>query len=378
MPVRASVPVSSSVSHPPSLPPIYSVAAVRKLEAAAQASDPDVSLMERAGAAAARAAVDMLADSGRRVTVLAGPGNNGGDAIEVAVHLRRQFYDVAVAFLGDPQRLPRDAARALSKWQQAGGSLSAEMPARRTDLIVDGLFGIGLTRPPEGAAARWIDAANRQGSAILALDIPSGLQGDTGAVLGCAIRATRTVTFIGLKPGLLTLDGPDHSGELAVDALGFDWTSLGEPTGWLLDDGAFALRPPPRPRNFHKGNAGTVAVIGGAAGMVGAAFIAGRAALQVGAGKVLLGMMSLESAPTVDLVQPELMVGASAAALAAAGVVAIGPGLGREAPAKQAMREACSAGKPLVVDADALNLAATDTAVAGALTVCVAMKSRTP
>lgn len=361
----------------PSFPPIYSTGDLRALESAAQARAPDTSLMERAGAAATEAALGMLGDSGRRVLVLAGPGNNGGDALEVAASLRRQFCDVEVIFHGNPSRLPKDAARALAKWQAAGGTLSDKPSPRRHDLIIDGLFGIGLARPLEGRAAELVELANRSAAPILALDIPSGLNGDTGVVLGCAIRARRTITFMGWKPGLLTLDGPDHAGTVTVDSLGFDWPAIHAARGVFLDATTLELRPPPRPRNFHKGQAGTVAVVGGATGMVGAPVIAGRAALKLGAGRVLVGMLS-EGAPAVDIVQPELMFNESGAALDAADVIAIGPGLGRSDAARDALRRACFAGKPLVVDADALNLASIDSTLADALGLCKAEKILTP
>jgi hydroxyethylthiazole kinase-like uncharacterized protein yjeF len=361
----------------PRLPPIYPVAGIRALEAAAQTREPGVSLMERAGSAAAEAALQMLGGSGRHISVLAGPGNNGGDALEVATHLRRQFFDVTVVFIGDRQRLPADAARAFAKWQAAGGALSDQMPRGRCDLLVDGLFGIGLGRPPQGRAADLIAAANAGRAPILALDIPSGLHGDTGAVLGSAIHARRTITFLGLKPGLLTLDGPDHAGDVTVAPLGFAWAELHAPSGFLLDTQVLDYAPPARPRNFHKGNAGTVGIAGGADGMVGAALLAGRAALHAGAGKVLVGMLCA-SAPSIDIVQPELMLRTAQGALEGADVIAVGPGLGRSEEAKAILLAACAAGKPMVVDADALNLAGADAAAGAALARCRQEKILTP
>src|SRR5262249_40222446 len=152
-----------------------------------------------------------------------------------------------------------------------------QIPAKPPGLIVDGLFGIGLARPIEGAFAKLVDWTNAQRCPILALDIPSGLDADTGRVLGRAVRATHTITFIGLKPGLLTLDGPDLCGEISV--AGLDIEKPGIDHGWVSEPGLFAKALKPRPRNFHKGLAGSVGILGGAEGMTGAALLAGRAAL---------------------------------------------------------------------------------------------------
>jgi NAD(P)H-hydrate repair Nnr-like enzyme with NAD(P)H-hydrate epimerase domain len=162
--------------------PVYLTQDIRRIEAA-NASLP---LMERAGAAAAELAITLLSDKGKDVLILAGPGNNGGDAKIVARVLQEKFFRVTLADAKNPP------------------------PAKSWNLVVDGLFGIGLARPIDGEYAKLVDYANAQSCPVLALDIPSGIQSDTGQVLGRAVRATHTITFIGLKPGLLTLDGPDH------------------------------------------------------------------------------------------------------------------------------------------------------------------------
>ena len=155
--------------------PVYLTEDIRRIEKAAG----DAPLMERAGAAAAELAVTLLSDKGKDVLVLAGPGNNGGDAKIIARILQERFFRVSLA--GKPEEIPNDI---------------------RWNLVVDGLFGIGLTRPIEGAYARLVDYANAQSCPVLALDIPSGIDSDTGQVRGGAVRATHTLTFIGLKPGL--------------------------------------------------------------------------------------------------------------------------------------------------------------------------------
>jgi hydroxyethylthiazole kinase-like uncharacterized protein yjeF len=181
------------------------------------------------------------------------------------------------------------------------------------------------------------------------------------------VRATRTLTFIAYKPGLLTLDGPDHCGELEVDMLGLEPPALLEPEGALLDADILDAAVAPRPRNFHKGNAGTVGVLGGAAGMVGAAVIAGRAALRCGAGRVLLGLLTPRP-PYVDYAHPELML-RKPAALLEEGVVDVlvaGPGMGKADSSAKLLRAALAAPLPLVLDADALNLIGASRALAAA------------
>jgi len=318
------------------------------------------SLMERAGLAAAEYARELLGENGRSVLVLAGPGNNGGDAFEVATHLKRWFYRVEVVFAGDEHRLSGDALRALRKWRECGGNTYAAPPAAlRPDLVVDGLFGIGLTRALEGSYAELIAAINRLTAPKLALDIASGINADTGALMGTALRATHTITFIALKPGLLTLDGPDCCGRIRVADLGLDVRAMPECKGATTAAGCVRQALAPRPHNFHKGNAGSVGVLGGSYGMVGAAVLAGRAALKLGAGKVFLGLLS-DHPPDLDYDQPELML-RTPRELLEAGMIsafAAGPGMGTAKSAEQLLREVLEANVPLVLDADALNLIA--------------------
>ena len=348
--------------------PIYPSASIRELESAAPAGA--VSLMERAGLAAAQYAQALLGEPashpGRSVLVVAGPGNNGGDAFEAAVHLKRNFFRVTVVFAGDPARLPTDARKAFDKWTASGAGCTADIaePAQ-CDLIIDGLFGIGLTRPLSGAHAALVEKMNRLGRPILALDVPSGLNSDTGAVMGVAVRASHTLTFIALKPGLLTLDGPDCCGALRVDALGLDPVALLAPQGRLLNVSVMGALPR-RPANFHKGMAGQVAVIGGAEGMLGAVLLAARAALKTGAGKVFAGFLSA-NAPDFDPIQPELMMRSPEHCMAASTVLLLGPGMGTGAAAAALLRTALAGDKPLVLDADALNLLATDSSLSAQL-----------
>ncbi len=340
--------------------PIYTTRAVRKLEALATEASGAPILMERAGTAAAEFARSLCGDTAKAVLVLAGPGNNGGDAFEVAAHLKRWFFRVSVVFAGERDKLSSDAQAALSKWEAEGGTLLGDIPDDlRFDLAVDGLFGIGLTRPLAGAHAALVDKLNALGLPVLALDIPSGINADTGAVMGKAVRASHTITFIANKPGLLTLDGPDHCGEIHLDTLGVDAAKLLAPEGQRLGAEVLERVLPPRAKNFHKGQAGSVGILGGAAGMVGAALIAGRAALKCGAGRVYLGLLTAR-APYVDYSQPELMLRKPKELLAKGLVNALvaGPGMGTGKTAAAMVRAALNSPAPLVLDADALNLIA--------------------
>ena len=342
--------------------PVYRTAGIREVEARAVIAAHAPSLMERAGLAAAQIARDMIADGARGVLVLAGPGNNGGDAFVVARHLKEWLFSVDVVFAGDEAKLSGDSRAALAAWRKCGGSMPSEIPAnKRWDLVIDGLFGIGLTRDLTGRYAELIAIINSAGTRILALDIASGLDADTGRVLGCAVRADRTATFIALKPGLLTLDGPDYSGEVNLCPLDVDALNLSSSSGWLIGSDIMRTVLPPRGLNTHKGTYGSAAIIGGAPGMVGAALLAGRAAINLGAGRVYVGLLA-DDAPGYDPVQPELMLRPAheIPVLDRLDCIAVGPGLGQSPDAWQVLHSTLQSAVPLVVDADALNMIATD------------------
>ena len=349
--------------------PVYLTEDIRALERIAAERTGATPLMQLAGLAAAEYARELLGEYGRNVLVLAGPGNNGGDAFEVAAQLKRWFYRVELVFAGDEHQLSGDALAALRKWRACGGNTYAAPPAAlRPDLVVDGLFGIGLTRALEGGYAELIAGINRLRGPKLALDIASGINADTGAMMGTALRATHCITFIALKPGLLTLDGPDHCGEIRVADLGLDFSALPASKGATTSSDLLRQALPPRPLNFHKGHAGSVGVLGGAHGMVGAAVLAGRAALKLGAGKVFLGLIT-DHPPYVDYTQPELML-RTPRELFEAGMITVfaaGPGMGTAKSAEQLLREVLDADVPLVLDADALNLIAASKTLQGRL-----------
>jgi hydroxyethylthiazole kinase-like uncharacterized protein yjeF len=313
--------------------PIFLTAEIRRIEQAA--GDVTPSLMERAGAAAAEFAIGLISEKSKDILVLAGPGNNGGDARIAAARLQESFFRVTLA--SHPRELPAD---------------------KRCGLVIDGLFGIGLARAITGEYAQLVEYANRQRCPVLALDVPSGIQSDTGQLLGCAVRATHTLTFIGLKPGLLTLDGPDHCGEVRVAPLGLDSSSF-RPNAWVAGPAPFKDALKPRPRNFHKGMAGSLGILGGARGMTGAALLAGRAALQLGAGRVYVGFLQ-EELP-VDFGFPEIMLRHADDVLGMdLDAVVAGPGLGSTEHGATLVGAVLASDMPCVLDADALNLMADD------------------
>lgn len=354
--------------------PLYRTADLRAVEVAAS----DQALMQRAGLAGADLACELCSDQGAKVLILAGPGNNGGDAFEVAYHLQRRFFDIHLVFISDPARLPADALAACQRFLTNGGRLLDRIPVEvRWSLIIDGLFGIGLQRDISGRYAELVDSANTLASqlqcSLLALDCPSGLDTDTGRLLGNSIRASHTITFIGDKPGLHTGDGPDCCGQITLARLG-----LGNPLpadqdspGKIVSTTLFAAHLQPRARNSHKGSFGSIGVFGGSKGMLGAALLAGRAALKLGSGKVYLGLLD-SGAPGVDPIQPELMLRRPETLLnAGLTALACGPGMGRSHEAIVLLEKACALNLPLVLDADALNLVATE----GDLQVALALRA---
>jgi hydroxyethylthiazole kinase-like uncharacterized protein yjeF len=350
---------------PHALQPIYPVAGIRTIEHAVMplAQPP---LMERAGRASAEEAVRLMIDRPGPLLIACGPGNNGGDGFVMARHFMQAGREVVVAFAGNPDQLPVDAHKAYQAWCDVGGQTLSDLPSPPPGgwaLVVDALFGIGLRRPVEGRYADWIRSLNALPGPRMSIDVPSGLCADTGQVLGIAFEATHTVTFIALKPGQLTLDGPDHCGEIVLKRLDLDANAQLPANGWEVSPRLFAHALKPRKLNAHKGTFGDAVIIGGAPGMCGAALLAGRAALRVGTGRVFVGLLDARG-PAVDPIQPELMIRSAEQALACGGALAIGPGLGHSDAARALMSQALASEAPLVLDADALNLLADDPALA--------------
>lgn len=338
--------------------PLFTVARLRQIEETHRAEP----LMQRAGEAAACWAETLALDCDGAILICAGPGNNGGDAFEAAARLRQRHFDVVVVFNGDAATLHADAAAAYARYGAAGGMTVAQIPPnRRWRLIIDGLFGIGLTRAPQGDDAKTIQLLNalaaEQNCPLLALDCPSGLNADSGVAQLPAIQASHTLSFIAGKPGLFTADGPDHCGEVRIAPLELP-AYPGD--GHTIAREQFAARLLPRRQNSHKGTYGSAGVLGGAHSMLGAVLLTGRAALRLGAGRVYLGPLCPE-APPFDPLQPELMLrkpeGLFGAGLSA---LACGPGLGTSLQAAELLEHSLGLEIPLVLDADALNLLALD------------------
>jgi ADP-dependent NAD(P)H-hydrate dehydratase / NAD(P)H-hydrate epimerase len=351
--------------------PILATAQVRDVESRARGRSP--ALMDLAGHATAAAARRLADDTGAAVLVVAGPGNNGGDAWVAAALLRESFARVVVLdFAGTPPQAP-EARAARQRFEAAGGQVVREWPeALQPSLVIDGLLGIGLGRDVDAPMGEAIARINGAGAPVLSIDVPSGLDAQTGRVRGSAVRASHTLTFIARKPGLHTLDGPDQCGVVECDDLGLHAEVLASAHGTLLTPAAVRGWLAPRPRNSHKGAYRSLGIIGGNRGMVGAALLAARAGLFSGAGKVFVGLLSPD-APSVDPVHPELMV-RPLDDVAAADVVVAGPGAGQSPSATSAsmfersiMPALMAQAKPLVLDADALNAIAFSDALRQAL-----------
>lgn len=307
---------------------LHSIAATRAIETRALAALPDHALMQRAGLAVARLAL-ALAPHAQTLWIACGPGNNGGDGAMAADHLRQWNKTVLLTRPG-------------------------EAPPERCDFAIDALLGIGANRAPEGALAAQIERLNALhdlGTPVLAVDLPSGLHADTGTGAGIVVRADHSLCLLTLKPGLFTAQGRDAAGEVWFDDLGVD-ASLEAPVARLNA----APRIAPRPHATHKGSFGDVAVIGGDAGMGGAALLAARAALHGGAGRVYVGL--LDGSLSIDPTQPELMLRPVETLDVKTMTVVCGCG-GGDAVRAQLPRLLASASR-LVLDADALNAIATD------------------
>jgi ADP-dependent NAD(P)H-hydrate dehydratase / NAD(P)H-hydrate epimerase len=345
---------------------VYTAEQVRALDrhAIEDLGIPSYTLMTRAGEAALRT-LRSCWPSAQNVVVVCGPGNNAGDGYVLARAAREQRLAVRVVALSDPAKLRGDARRAYDGFVAAGGSVETRGAFDDADVIVDAIFGTGLSRPLDAATADVIRAINASRAHVLALDIPSGLHSDTGEVLGTAVIAERTLTFIGLKLGFYVGDGPDHTGIVSLDDLEVPATAAAAiaSVAERIDAGVLARLLPRRPRTAHKGQNGHVLVIGGGIGMAGAARMSGEAALRAGAGLVTVATRA-ENVAAIISGRPELMCrgvadGAQLATLIEhADVLAVGPGLGQNEWARAMLDAALASNKAAVVDADALNLLA--------------------
>jgi len=323
-------------------------------------------LMERAGGAAFALLRERFPRA-RRVAVVCGPGNNGGDGYVLARLAKEAGLATTVLSPENTAGLKGDAAAARNAWHKTGGTvqvLSVEQ-LQACDVIVDALFGTGLERPLEGEWRAAVEAMNASNRPIFAIDIPSGLHADSGRLLGAAARAALTLSFIGLKAGLFTGQGREHCGLILFDDLG-------------VPDSVFAGVTPqarritqrnlhgllvPRVRHAHKGDAGRVLVVGGQPGMPGAVRLAGEAAYRAGAGLVVLATHPAHAA-SIGAARPELIAydvndaQAIQPLLVGAHALAVGPGLGQGEWGRALWQAVLTVEKPLIVDADALNLLA--------------------
>ncbi len=338
---------------------ILSLDECRALEMRAAHQLGDDVLMRRAGAFAA----DFIAgrSPGRRVTLLAGPGNNGGDAIVCALELRRRGFE---AVLVTPGGVPRSAlARTMyDEWCAAGGkTVTDPYLTEKADCVVDGLFGTGLSKPITGDFLDAVLWFNERQAFKVAIDIPSGLDAATGNWVGTlpGCRADATLAFLCVKAGLYMNEGADAAGEIHLSELDVS-IPLSNLTVAEPDEFPHVLAR--RSRFTHKGTFGRLAIVGGDDGKIGATLLAGRAALKLGAGLVTIEMLAGRR-PPVDMLMPELMFAAEPLALENFTALVVGPGLGQSDAARSRLCAAIGTGKPLVLDADALNLVAADIAL---------------
>ncbi|MDD5321755.1 MAG: NAD(P)H-hydrate dehydratase [Methylococcales bacterium] len=347
------------------LPPtLYRAAQVRELDRIAiqERNIPGFELMSRAGYEVFQWIRDKWPDA-QSVAVFCGAGNNAGDGYIVAGLALKAGLNVIVYSLAEPVNLRGDALKAYRKYSEAKGTVVPFRTGQLIDagVIVDALLGTGLDRPVTGLYALAIQVINQSSARVIAVDCPSGLNADTGNVMGCAVKADCTVTFIGLKQGLFTGQAADYCGEIF-------YASLAVPDDIFQQVSPSAVRVakiplPRRHRCSHKGDYGHVLIVGGDRGYSGAARLAGEAALRVGAGLVSVATRA-EHAGLMNLSRPELMChGVEAESqltvlLEKATVIVVGPGLGQSDWAIELFIAAINARKKLIIDADGLNLLA--------------------
>lgn len=353
---------------------LYKAAQIRELDRIAieQYGIGGYTLMTRA----AKASFDVLRQhwpQAKKITILCGTGNNGGDGYVLARLIKEAELEVHVLQLGDHSRLKGEALQASKDWGKTGGKSSGfslnifSDERKEADLIVDALLGTGLEREVTGEWAQAIEAVNANGLPVFSLDIPSGLHSDTGAVLGIGVHAEMTISYIGLKQGMFTGMAADYCGQIMFNGLQVPlevYASM-DSSSARIDNKIASRLLPKRKRTCHKGQCGHVLVIGGDHGMVGAVRLAGEAALRTGAGLVSIATRA-DHAAVIAAARPELMChgienhGDMEPLLQRATVIAIGPGLGQSAWAHDVLEQSMDSGLPIVVDADALNFLAKD------------------
>lgn len=356
--------------------PLFDTEANRVAEVAAAAVLPAHTLMARAGLATARLA-RALAPHARRAWIAAGPGNNGGDGLVAARHLRAAGLDVLVTLAGDASRAPADAAWALAQARAAGVRIDTDWPAEDAafDLALDALLGLGASRAPAGPLAEGVRRLNAGEAPVLAVDLPTGLDADTGAVLparstepgavAAAVQARWTLALLAAKPGLFTGEGPALCGDLWFDPIGVE-ADPSAASAILAGADALSRWLAPRGRGGHKGRFGDVHVVGGDAGMSGAALLCARAASVAGAGRVFVHAFDA-ALGAVDAGHPELMLRAPVPVPAAGDAATWAAGCGGGRAVAGWLHRALGLAARLVLDADALNAVAASAGLQRAL-----------
>jgi ADP-dependent NAD(P)H-hydrate dehydratase / NAD(P)H-hydrate epimerase len=365
--------------------PLHSVAATRRIEQAAAVQLAPYTLMQRAGLAVARLAC-AIAPHAQIIWLACGPGNNGGDGLEAAMHLKLWGRKPVVTWLGDEARCPPDALMSLHRARQAGVEFVTEPPLVY-DFAIDALLGIGQSKPLAGVLSDWLRHMQQTAPVILCVDVPSGLDADTGNYAATentinivAVKAVNTparakntpvfcLSLLTIKPGLFTAHGKDAAGEVWFDDLDVEpENNTSEPANaWLL--GADRAHLPVRLHASHKGTFGDVAIVGGAVGMTGAALLAARAALHAGAGRVFVALLDADTTGqrmSVDPLQPELMFRPLATLPLREQTVVCGCGGGDAV--RHVLPQILSQAPRLVLDADALNAISADTSLQTLLT----------
>lgn len=348
---------------------LYQVKHIRSCEQLAL-TDLDLSeeeLMARAGSSAFSALARLYPDI-RNIAVFCGSGNNAGDGYILARLAHEKGYSVVIHQYKTIEDLPPTARHAALTAIDAGVSCQSleEMIDSEVELIVDALLGIGVQGDVKGPLAAAINQINDSGLPVVAIDIPSGLNADTGAVLGVCVRATATITFIARKLGLFTLDGPDYCGKIICDSLGLDrLLSTTQSAVHVLDEGLRNALLVPRLKNSHKGHYGHVLIIGGGYGMPGSVFLTANAALRVGAGLVTIATRPEHAGHVLPGLPEAMIYGIDDAdeltsLVSRATICVIGPGLGEDEWAHALFTKALTSQLPMVIDASALRILASN------------------
>lgn len=346
---------------------------------------PELELMERAAAEVAATVMKRVNKEDDRILAVCGPGNNGGDGIAAGRLLYLQGYHVAILFIGDEERATASAREQLNRVRILGVPIENRNRLSEYNIIIDAVFGVGLSRDVTGEYEALIQEINQSRHMVFSVDIPSGISADNGKVMGTAVRADYTITFGYMKKGLLLYPGTEYAGEVAVADIGFSEDALShvKPDTFYYTPEDVRLNLPPRKRYSHKGTYGRILVIAGCKGMSGAAYLSAKAAYRTGAGLVkiftseanrIILQTSLPEAlfSGYDEVRGDVeeICRAAQRELDWATTVIIGPGIGRSELAKRLLETVMQHVKvPLIVDADAINLLAEKLDISAGLSV---------